>query len=83
MIARTLGEVFLAGDIAYPQGTAANFTNCFNPYWGHAAGRWHPVPGNHEYDSGAVAPTSITSAPPPERAARVITSVWSANGSCC
>jgi hypothetical protein len=51
LIQNTLGDVFLAGDIAYPHGSTANFIECFRPFWGHAADRWHPVPGNHEYES--------------------------------
>jgi 3',5'-cyclic AMP phosphodiesterase CpdA len=43
--------VLLAGDIAYFQGTAENFRDCFNPFWGAFRPRWHPVPGNHEYES--------------------------------
>jgi Calcineurin-like phosphoesterase len=56
LIQNTLGDVFLAGDIAYPQGTTADFNNCFRPFWGHASDRWHPVPGNHEYESPGAAP---------------------------
>ena len=56
LIEATLGEVFLAGDIAYNQGTMAQFQNCFEPYWGHARDRWRPVPGNHEYESQNAAP---------------------------
>jgi hypothetical protein len=56
MISATLGDVFLAGDLAYPQGSAASFRDCFEPVWGHARDRWHPVPGNHEYESPNAAP---------------------------
>ena len=56
MIESTLGDVFLAGDIAYFDGSAANFRDCFDPFWGHARGRWHPVPGNHEYNTPGAAP---------------------------
>jgi hypothetical protein len=50
------GDVLLAGDIAYFQGTAANFRDCFNPFWGVFRSRWHPVPGNHEYESPNAGP---------------------------
>jgi acid phosphatase type 7 len=50
------GDVLLAGDIAYFQGSAANFRDCFNPSWGIFRSRWHPVPGNHEYESPNAAP---------------------------
>ncbi len=42
--------------IAYFQGTAENFRDCFNPSWGQFRSRWHPVPGNHEYESAGAAP---------------------------
>ena len=45
------GDLLLAGDIAYFQGTAAQFRDCFNPSWGQFRPRWHAVPGNHEYES--------------------------------
>jgi acid phosphatase type 7 len=50
------GEVFLAGDVAYPAGRAADFRDCFDPYWGHARARWHATPGNHEYESAGAQP---------------------------
>jgi acid phosphatase type 7 len=50
------GEVLLAGDIAYFQGTAEQFRDCFNPSWGVFRPRWRPVPGNHEYESPNAAP---------------------------
>lgn len=56
LIEATLGEVFLVGDIAYPNGSAQAFRECFEPRWGHASDRWHPVPGNHEYESANAAP---------------------------
>lgn len=56
LIEATLGEVFLAGDMAYPQGSMANFLNCFDPHWSHARDRWRPVPGNHEYDTRGALP---------------------------
>lgn len=50
------GALLLAGDIAYFQGSAANFRDCFNPSWGQFRERWHAVPGNHEYESPGAAP---------------------------
>ena len=49
------GVVFAAGDNAYPNGTATNFTNCYDPTWGRQKARTRPVLGNHEYDSSATA----------------------------
>lgn len=56
LVASQAGEILLAGDIAYFQGTAAQFRDCFNPSWGRFTARWHPVPGNHEYESPGAAP---------------------------
>ena len=49
------GTVFADGDNAYPNGTATNFTNCYDPTWGRHKGRTRPVVGNHEYDSSGTA----------------------------
>lgn len=43
------GTVFTAGDNAYPDGTAAEFANCYGPTWGRHKARTFPTPGNHEY----------------------------------
>lgn len=56
LVAGLTGDLLLAGDLAYFQGTAANFRDCFNPTWGDFRPRWHPVPGNHEYESPDAAP---------------------------
>lgn len=56
LVEATLGNVFLAGDIAYPNGSMGAFRQCFEPFWGHATDRWYPVPGNHEYESANAAP---------------------------
>jgi acid phosphatase type 7 len=56
LVAGLEGDLLLAGDIAYFQGTAANFRDCFNPSWGQFRSRWHPVPGNHEHESPGAAP---------------------------
>jgi Calcineurin-like phosphoesterase len=45
------GIVFTAGDNVYPNGTAANFTNCYDPSWGALKARTMPVIGNHEYEN--------------------------------
>lgn len=45
------GTIALLGDIAYDKGTAAEFDKCFEPAWGPMRPRFHPVPGNHEYET--------------------------------
>lgn len=48
------GTVFLLGDNAYENGSAADYANCYEPTWGRHKSRTRPVPGNHEYQtSGA------------------------------
>jgi hypothetical protein len=50
------GIVFTTGDHAYPDGTAANFRDCYEPHWGRHRGRTRPSPGNHDYHSAGAAP---------------------------
>jgi hypothetical protein len=45
------GIILALGDLAYFQGTAANFRDCYDPAWGRFQDRTRPVPGNHEYES--------------------------------
>ena len=56
LVAGLEGRLLLAGDIAYLHGTAVDFRDCFNPEWGRFRSRWHPVPGNHEYESPGAGP---------------------------
>jgi hypothetical protein len=45
------GPLFLAGDLGYMHGSFQNFMDCFDPAWGRFRSRWHPTPGNHEYET--------------------------------
>ena len=45
------GTVFLLGDNVYDNGTATEYTNCYDPSWGRHKARTKPVPGNHEYNT--------------------------------
>ena len=45
------GTIALLGDIAYDNGSASEFANCFDPTWGPLRDRLRPVPGNHEYET--------------------------------
>jgi acid phosphatase type 7 len=56
LLDNTPGIVFTTGDNAYPNGTAANFHDCFEPHWGRHRARTRPTPGNHEYESAGAAP---------------------------
>jgi PKD repeat protein len=50
------GLVFAAGDNALPNGTPADYANCYHPTWGRHLGRSFAVMGNHEYDLGNANP---------------------------
>ncbi len=43
------GTIALLGDIAYPDGSASDFTGCFDQAWRPLLSRIRPIPGNHEY----------------------------------
>lgn len=43
------GTVFTTGDNAYPDGSAEEFANCYDPTWGRHKDRTYPSPGNHDY----------------------------------
>jgi acid phosphatase type 7 len=45
------GTVAALGDLAYEQGTAAEFASCYQPSWGAFKNRTRPAPGNHEYET--------------------------------
>ena len=49
------GTVFTTGDNVYPDGTAAQFTNCYAPTWGRHKDRTRPAPGNHDYHTAGAA----------------------------
>lgn len=55
LIERIPGTVFVAGDLAYEKGTAAEFKNCYHPSWGQFKDRTRPAVGNHEYNSHSAA----------------------------
>jgi len=43
------GTVLALGDLAYNNGTAREFRDCYDPTWGRYKARTRPAPGNHEY----------------------------------
>ena len=43
------GTVFTTGDNAYEDGTAQEFSDCYDPTWGRHLARTRPSPGNHDY----------------------------------
>ena len=46
----TPGTVFTVGDNVYPDGTADQFQNCYDPTWGRHKLRTRPTAGNHDYN---------------------------------
>jgi len=49
LLDKIAGTVFAIGDLAYTEGSYAQFMNCYHPTWGRHKSRTRPVPGNHEY----------------------------------
>jgi Calcineurin-like phosphoesterase len=49
------GAVFTAGDNAYPNGTAAQFRDCYGPTWGRHLERTRPAAGNHDWETADLA----------------------------
>jgi 3',5'-cyclic AMP phosphodiesterase CpdA len=47
--ANPTATVLALGDLAYPDGSAQDFADCYGPSWGAFKARTRPVPGNHEY----------------------------------
>jgi hypothetical protein len=50
------GTVMALGDQAYPDGTAQEYAECYDPTWGRHKDRTRPTPGNHEYLTPGAAP---------------------------
>src|SRR5437867_164127 len=49
------GTVFTAGDNAYPNGSSADYTQCYDPSWGRHKVRTRPSPGNHDHNTSGAA----------------------------
>ncbi len=46
------GTLLMAGDLAYKEGSIANFTECFLPLYGGDLDRLYAVPGDNDYGTG-------------------------------
>jgi hypothetical protein len=55
LVASLPGTVFVAGDGAYDDGSAAQYATCYGPSWGAFRDRTRPVPGNHDYQTDGAA----------------------------
>jgi hypothetical protein len=51
VLANVSGTVFTLGDNVYPDGTAAQFQNCYDPTWGVQKTRTKPSADNHDYQT--------------------------------
>jgi VCBS repeat-containing protein len=49
MLETVAGTVITLGDNAYPNGTDAEFAECYDPTWGRHKTRTRPSAGNHDY----------------------------------
>jgi hypothetical protein len=56
LLDRLPGAVLILGDLAYWEGSAEEFTGCYDRSWGRHKDRSYPVPGNHEYQSPEARP---------------------------
>jgi acid phosphatase type 7 len=55
LIERIDGQLLLAGDLAYMEGSMQDFLRCFDPSYGQFRRRWRPAAGNHEYGTPGAA----------------------------
>jgi len=58
LLDRLSGTILALGDLAYQNGSATNFRDCYDPAWGRHIDRTRPVPGNHEYENPEHAATA-------------------------
>ncbi len=55
LVKRLPGTIAVLGDIAYDDGSSADFAHCFDPSWGPLVPRIRAALGNHEYNTGTAA----------------------------
>jgi hypothetical protein len=56
LLGKISGTVFTLGDHAYPDGTRAQFRNCYDPTWGKYKKRTKPSVGNYDYATSGAKP---------------------------
>ena len=56
LVSRIPGPIAVLGDIAYENGSDADFANCFGPSWGKLVPRIKAALGNHEYNTPGAVP---------------------------
>jgi len=50
------GTVFTVGDNAYPNGSVAQFNDCYDPTWGRHKSRTRPTVGDNDYNTSGALP---------------------------
>jgi alkaline phosphatase len=55
-VSRRQGTWAPLGDLAYPDGSATDFANCYTPFFSTVLDRTRPAIGNHEYRTNAGGP---------------------------
>src|SRR5215211_4116424 len=56
LLGKIPGTVFTLGDNVYPDGTRAQFHNCYDPTWGNYKNRTKPSVGDQEYATSGAKP---------------------------
>jgi hypothetical protein len=56
LLGKIRGTVFTLGDSVYPEGTSAQFSQCYDPTWGTYKERTRPAAGDQDYKSSDAEP---------------------------
>ncbi len=56
LVGNIAGTVFTLGDNVYPEGTRAQFRNCYDPTWGKYKKRTRPAAGDQDYETPGAKP---------------------------
>jgi hypothetical protein len=56
LVGKIGGTVFTLGDNAYPEGTRAQFRECYDPTWGKFKKRTRPLVGDNDYKTSGAKP---------------------------
>jgi acid phosphatase type 7 len=56
LVSKIGGTVFTLGDNVYPDGTSAQFRNCYDPTWGKFKKRTRPLVGDNDYKTSGAKP---------------------------
>jgi hypothetical protein len=56
LLGKIKGTVFTLGDSVYPEGTSAQFSQCYDPTWGTYKKRTRPAVGDQDYATSGAKP---------------------------